>query len=105
MAVALLESDGVATAGVLCPVRRDGADLLVVWDLARQVRQGRAIAFPAGGDLNRPDVGCGRVLGQMDRAPLEPPRRPMFTRVPFPIAEEFDPGAVHHQVEGASARR
>ena len=45
----VLENGGVAAAGVVGPVRRNGADLLVLWYLVKERRQGRAIALPAGG--------------------------------------------------------
>ena len=96
-----LKDGGVAPAGVMGPVGRDRTDLLVIGDLVQQVWQGRAIALLAGGELHGPDVGCGRVHGQINLAPLAPARPPMLASVPFAIAKELDPGAIHQQVEGA----
>ncbi len=67
--------------------------------MAQQVRQDRAVAFPAGGELHRADVGGGGVYGQMDLAPLAVPLNPMLARLPLAVAQELDPGAVHQQVQ------
>lgn len=97
----MLETGGVAAAGVIGPIRRDRADLLVLGDLVEQGREGRAVTLAAGGELDRPDVGCGYIHGQMNLAPLAPARRAMLAGVPFAIAKELDPGTVHQQVQWA----
>ena len=97
---ATARDDGaVAAAGVVGAVCGHGADLRIFGDLARQVRQDGAVAFPAGGELHRADVGCGGVHGQMDLAPLATALNTMLARPLFPVAEELDPCAVHQQVQ------
>ena len=58
----------VAAAGVVGAVRSHGADGFVLGNLVQQVRQDGAVAFPAGGELDGADVGCGGSHGQMDLA-------------------------------------
>lgn len=73
----------MALAGVAGPVGRDGADLFVLWSLLGKVRQHRAVACLAGGDLHRPAVPAGRLHGQMHLAPLPPPARTMLAHLPL----------------------
>lgn len=96
-----VEYGGVAPAGIVGPVRRDGTDLLAIRDLVAQGGQRRAVALPTGGELHRPDVGCGCIHGQMDLAPLTSARGAVLSGVPFTIAEELDPRTVHQQVQRA----
>ena len=103
----------VATAGVIGPISGHGADLFVVGYLVEQLRQNGTVAIAAGGKFHRPDVRRGSVHGQMDLAPRAlsaiGPRtmasasalNAMLSGLPFAIAEELDPGAVHQQVQGA----
>ena len=51
----------MTAAGVICPIGGHGADLFVCGNLAQQLRQDRAVAFAAGGELHRPNVRSGRV--------------------------------------------
>lgn len=97
----VFEDSGVASAGVVGPVRRNGADLLALRDLVEQGRQGGAVTLPARGELDGPDVGCGCIHGQMNLAPLAPARGAVLAGLPFAIAKELDAGAVHQQVQRA----
>lgn len=97
---AAARDDGaVAAAGVVGAVRGNGAGVFVVRDLAQQVRQDGAIAFPARGELDRADVGGGRIHRQMHLAPLASSLHTMIPGLPLAIAEELDAGAVHQQVQ------
>jgi len=78
---------------------RSGADVFVVRDPVEKVWQDGAVAFPAGGKLDRTDVGCGSVHGQMDLAPLASPLNTVLPGLPLAIAEELDAGAIHQQIQ------
>lgn len=93
------DDGGVAAARVVGAVRGHGADLFALGDLVEQFRQDRAVAVPAGGELDGPDVGGCRVHGQMHLAPLAPPLHSMLAGLPFAIAEKLDAGTVHEQVQ------
>ena len=82
-----------------------GADLLIGRDLLRQVGQNRAVALVTRGEFDGTDVAGGRIHRQMDLAILAAALCAMPAGKPFPIAEEFDPGAVHQQVERTQAAR
>ncbi len=89
----------MATAGVIGAVRRHSADGFVVRDLAKEVRQDRAIAFPTGRKLDRADIGCGGVHGKMDLVPFAPSLNTMLPGLPFSVAKELDTRAIHQQVQ------
>lgn len=90
---------GVAAARVVGAVGSDGANLLARRDLVQQVGQHGAVAVAAWGEFHGANVGCGRVHGQMDLAPLASALHPMLARLPFAITQELDTSAVHEQVE------
>ena len=52
---AACDDGAMASAGIVGTIRGHGADVLVLGDLAQQVRQDGAVAFPAGGELDGPD--------------------------------------------------
>jgi hypothetical protein len=91
-------------AGVIGAVCGDRADVFALGDLAQQVWQERTVAIAAGGELHRTDAGRGGVHGQMDLAPLASALNAVLAHLPLAIAEELDPGAVHQQIQGPSAR-
>jgi hypothetical protein len=91
----------VAAACVLGAVGGDRAYQVVPLDLAEQIGPHGAVAVGAGGEFHLSDVGCGRVHGQMDLAPLASALHLVLASLPFAIAEEFDPGAVDQQVQRA----
>lgn len=93
-----LEDRSVAAPCVEGAVAGHGADLVIRWDLVEQARQNGAIALVAGGELHRPDVTGDSVHRQLDLAILASAVGAVLPRQPFPVAEEFDPCAVHQQV-------
>ena len=97
---ATARDDGaVAASCIVGAICGHGADGFVVWDLVQQAWQDGAVAFPAGGELNRADVGCGGVHGQMDLAPSASSLDTMLAGLPLAVAEELDAGAIHQQVQ------
>jgi len=95
------DDGGVATTRVVSAISSDGAKFLALGDLVEQVWQDWAVAVAAGGEFNGADVRRGRVHGQMDLAPLASALDAVLSGLPRTIAKEFDPSAVHQQVEGA----
>jgi hypothetical protein len=95
----------VAAAGVVGAICGNGADVFVVRDLVQQVWQDRAVAFPTGGEVDGLDVGCGRVHGQMDLAPLASALDAMFPGLPLAIAEELMPVLSTSRLSGPPERR
>src|SRR5690606_5147233 len=96
---AALQDRGVASPCVKGTVSGYGAYLLIGRDLLQQVGQNRAVALVTRGEFHGTDVAGGRIHRQMDLAILAAALCAMLAGKPFPIAEEFDPGAVHQQVE------
>ena len=93
----MLENSVVAAAGIVSPIRRNRADLLLLRDLIEQGMQCRAVILPAGGELDRPKVGCCRVHRQTDLALLTSVQGAVLAGAPFTDAKELDAGAVHQQ--------
>ena len=60
---------GVAAAGVMGTVGGHRSDVRALGDLVQQVRQDRTVAVAAGSEFHCPNVGGGRVHGQMELAP------------------------------------
>jgi hypothetical protein len=97
---ATARDDGaVAAAGVLGAICGHGAGVFVLGDLVAQVRQDGAVAFAVGDELDRADVGCSGVHGQMDLAPLASPLNTMLSGLPPAITEELAAGAVYQPVQ------
>lgn len=91
--------DGVvAFARVVRAVCRNAANLLVLRNLAEQIRQHRCIADMAPGDLHGPDLQRFFVDAEVDLAPYPAFRAAVFASVPFPFAFDLDPGAIDQQV-------
>ena len=93
------EDRAVAPARVTGTIGGHGADLFVFGNLVQQIWQDGAITVSAGGELDRTDVGCSRVHGQMYFAPLASALNTMLRSLPLAIAEELDASAVHEQVQ------
>ena len=60
----------VAAPRVVSAICGHGADVFVFGGLIQQIRQDGPVTFPAGGELDRADVGGGGVHGRMHLAPL-----------------------------------
>ena len=89
----------MASAGIEGTIRGHGADVLVLGDLAQQVRHDRAAAFPARGELDGPDIRGGGVHCQMHLAPLATTLNTMLAGLPFAVAKKLDAGTVHQQIQ------
>lgn len=81
---AAIDDCGVTPPGVEGAVAGHGADLFIGRDLIQQIRQHRAVAFAARGELHRSDVAGGRVHRQMNLAVLAPAVRAVLARQPIP---------------------
>lgn len=77
------------------------ADVLSLRDLVQQVWQDRTVAVAAEGRLHCPNVGGGRVHGQMDLAPVASTLNAVLKGVPLALALHLDNRAVDEQVQRA----
>lgn len=93
------EDHAVAPAPVVGPIGGHVADLFVLGDLVQQIWKDGAVAFSAGGELDRTDVGGGGIHGQMDLAPLAAALHAVLAGLSLAIAEKLDPCAVREQVQ------
>lgn len=93
------DDGAVAAAGIVGTIRGHGADVLVLGDLAQQVRQDWAVAFPARGELDGPDIRGGDIHRQMHLAPLAAALNAMLAGLPFAVAKKLDAGAVHQKIQ------
>lgn len=96
-----IDDGGVDAPRVIGAICGHGSDLFALGELVEQFRQDRTVTIAVRGELDRADVGCGGVHGQMHLAPLTTALNTVLSRLPLSIAEKLDAGAVHQQDQGA----
>ena len=76
-----------------------GADPIVWGNPVQKIGQDGAVAIAAGGELDGSDVGRGCIHREMHLAPLASTLDTVLAGLPFTVAQELDPGAVHQQIQ------
>lgn len=90
----------VTSARAIGRIGSDRGDLLLGWDLFRQVGQHECTAGIACHDADRADLPCFLVHTEVQLAPQAFPAPAKFARVPLSFSFRFDPGCVDRQVQG-----
>jgi hypothetical protein len=88
----------VASACIVCAVRRNTPDLFVWWNLVEQVREHRRISNAAARGLNCTYFQCSLIDPNVDFAPKAAFRAVMLTRVSLSYALNFNAGAIDEQM-------
>jgi hypothetical protein len=97
-----LGDGGVAAVAVVGTLGRYLGDL--AFDLVEQAGQDFAVAPVGGGHFNADDVLGAFVYGQVDLAPRAPLADPVLAYLPFPFAENLQPGRIDHPMRRPLAR-